>query len=348
MERLRSRFLNVEVDAVLHPASDSAQRAANEQKDKATIALGNSARQRGSPEIGHAESEERRRVGAAETVRAEESGRLAEAESAPWARRLIQWGSGVLLLLAIGGGAYWYQSRDPLQQALDSRWPPITADPLRQAAISSAASALKGLVAPNLAAGVDVATIQGIALEEVKSKGVTKLTLATDRQLLRMTADFDLTLTTDDLPQESDMRSLIASLAPRVAGEVEFFLTAAASVSAPPQRALRVKLLPAVYRVRIDKLTVKGSYDVAVAADAIKLVLDRYAGDLSGALSAIPFMNVTLPATLQDGFVPSGPIKVDLDEAPGLNSLSASSASSPKSSQSGLLSSALSPTPRKC
>ena len=36
MERLRDRFLNVPVDAVLHPASLSAQQAATEQKDKAT------------------------------------------------------------------------------------------------------------------------------------------------------------------------------------------------------------------------------------------------------------------------------------------------------------------------
>jgi adenosine deaminase len=40
MERLRTRFLNVPVDAVLHPASDSAQQVAKEQKDKATMALG--------------------------------------------------------------------------------------------------------------------------------------------------------------------------------------------------------------------------------------------------------------------------------------------------------------------
>jgi hypothetical protein len=40
MERLRNEFLNVEVDAVLHPASDSAQQVATEQKVKATMARG--------------------------------------------------------------------------------------------------------------------------------------------------------------------------------------------------------------------------------------------------------------------------------------------------------------------
>src|SRR5262245_34562238 len=38
MERLRDKFLNVPVDAVLHPASDFAQQAATEQKGKAASA----------------------------------------------------------------------------------------------------------------------------------------------------------------------------------------------------------------------------------------------------------------------------------------------------------------------
>jgi TPR repeat protein len=39
MGRLRSKFLNVPVDAVLHPASASAQQVAKEQKDKATMSM---------------------------------------------------------------------------------------------------------------------------------------------------------------------------------------------------------------------------------------------------------------------------------------------------------------------
>jgi hypothetical protein len=38
MERLRNRFLNVPVDAVLHSPSVSALQAVTEQKDKATMA----------------------------------------------------------------------------------------------------------------------------------------------------------------------------------------------------------------------------------------------------------------------------------------------------------------------
>src|SRR6516162_4887927 len=44
MERLRNKFLSVSLDTVLHPASLSALQVAKEQKDKATIALGDEQR----------------------------------------------------------------------------------------------------------------------------------------------------------------------------------------------------------------------------------------------------------------------------------------------------------------
>jgi hypothetical protein len=243
---------------------------------------------------------------------------------------MIRWIGGLLVSLAVGVGAYYYVYNDPLRAALNGRWPSITADQQRQAAIDSAATALKALAVPNVAAGVDVPTIQRIALDEVKTKGVTKLALATDRQLLQLTADFDITLRPEDLPTDSDKRSLVAVLTPHVIGQIEMFLTAAADLSEASRPALLVKLLPAVSRVRIDKLTVKGSYDITAAADAIALLLNRYADNLSAALSANPLTNVTLPATLQDGFDPSGPLKLDLNGAPDLKlSLAAHTIKSP-------------------
>src|SRR5262249_17500578 len=47
MERLRNKFLSVSLDTVLHPASLSAQQAATEQKDKATMALADEQRKPG-------------------------------------------------------------------------------------------------------------------------------------------------------------------------------------------------------------------------------------------------------------------------------------------------------------
>jgi dTMP kinase len=60
MERLRNKFLNVQVDAVLHPASDSAQQVAKEQKDKARA----EAKRRAEEEARQRAEEEERRNGA--------------------------------------------------------------------------------------------------------------------------------------------------------------------------------------------------------------------------------------------------------------------------------------------
>src|SRR5262245_33638204 len=45
MERLRNKFLSISLDTVLHPASLSARQAATEQRDKATMALGDALHQ---------------------------------------------------------------------------------------------------------------------------------------------------------------------------------------------------------------------------------------------------------------------------------------------------------------
>src|SRR5262249_54215128 len=134
---------------------------------------------------------------------------------------------------------------------LDRHWPAVNAERQRQAAIDSAASALGTLKTPNLAVGVDVKTIEAIALDQVKSKGVTKVALKSDRQLLQLTADFDVTFAPEDLPADSDKRNLVSALTPHVVGGVEIFLTAAVDLKESPQRALHVKLLPAISRVRI-------------------------------------------------------------------------------------------------
>ena len=90
MERLRNKFLSVSLDTVLHPASLSAQRAATEQKDKATMALGEALRQPWlSPEPRKQEEtaaqqrveEERRRQQEEPRTRAEEERRREETET---------------------------------------------------------------------------------------------------------------------------------------------------------------------------------------------------------------------------------------------------------------------------
>jgi hypothetical protein len=82
MERLREKFLNVRVDAVLHSASASAQRAATEQKDKATRALPENLEDTLPDKIAQAEEHRREREAEAKPQALEEV-RQREAERQP-------------------------------------------------------------------------------------------------------------------------------------------------------------------------------------------------------------------------------------------------------------------------
>lgn len=231
----------------------------------------------------------------------------------------MKWLAGILILSLLAvAGAYYYFREDPLRTELDRRWAPVTAEQQRQTAIDSAGAALQTLSVPNVAAGVDTSTVQTIVFDLVKGKGVNKLIVATDRQMLRLNADFDLTLKPEDLPPDSDLHGLIAKISPHVLGRVDLFLGVAATLETSPQRALQIKLLPAIHSVKVDKLTLAGNYDVSAAGNAIALMLNRYADNLSGVIAANPLLNITLPATLQDEFDPSGPINISFKDAPDL------------------------------
>jgi hypothetical protein len=151
---------------------------------------------------------------------------------------------------------------------LNRNWPAVSLDQQRQAAIDSTASALLTLTSPNVAAGVDAKTIQSVAFEKVKSRGVSKLEVAIDRQLLRLTADFDVTLKPDDLPPGSDKRPLVEKWKPQIAGHIDLFLGAAATLTTGSERAIEVRLLPSLGEVKIDKVTIEGSVDGLCASFA--------------------------------------------------------------------------------
>ena len=187
-------------------------------------------------------------------------------------------------------GAYYYLHEDPLRTELDRRWPPVTPDQQRQAAVDSAASALKSAGRAERGGRGGRRDDPGDRARRGQVEGRDQAApWRPTASSCESTADFDVTLTPDDLPKDFDKRTLVAALAPPCRRTRSSCSSrAAASVSDARQRALLIKLLPAVSRVRIDKLTVKGSYDVTAAADAIALLLDRYADNLSAALSASP------------------------------------------------------------
>ncbi|MGO6692500.1 hypothetical protein ACCS54_18940 [Rhizobium johnstonii] len=237
----------------------------------------------------------------------------------------------VLFVLLTVGIAWYAFSGDTLRDAVNAQWPPATPDQQRQTAIDSAVAALNAMTDPNVAAGTDLKTIEAIANEEVKGKGVTKLTLETDRDLLKVTAAFDTTLKPEDV-DDAQKKEWIQKLRPHVVGRLEIFLAASALMVTTPKRVLQVKLLPAFKLIHVEKITLADSYDISAAGALLAGLLTSYADNITGALADDPILNAELPASIQDQFDPSGPIKIATAAGSGFNlSLSSKPVSSPYS-----------------
>ncbi|MBR0727037.1 hypothetical protein [Bradyrhizobium manausense] len=223
----------------------------------------------------------------------------------------MRWGIFLLLGVLAGAGTWYALSGDNLRDIVNTHWPPVTSEQQRQTAIDGALSALEAMPTPNIAAGVDVKTIEMIAGELLKGKGVTKLSVETDRQLLKVTAAFDLSLRPEDAGDDPQKRAWIERLKPQLAGRAEFFLSATTAMVTAPKRAIQVKLLPAFKSLHIDKITLAERYDVTAAGAFLASLLESYADNIIGTLTNAPVLNAELPASLQDQFDPSGPIKIN-------------------------------------
>src|SRR5262245_12407032 len=112
------------------------------------------------------------------------------------ARKLATW---LLCLVLTACG-------DPISDAVNKKWQPVSPQEQRQTAIDTAAMALRQLQAPNLAARVSLSDLQkALDSQALKKAGVTSLKIEGDDQLLLVSIEFDKQFTESDVEDNPDL-----------------------------------------------------------------------------------------------------------------------------------------------
>jgi hypothetical protein len=76
--------------------------------------------------------------------------------------------------------------KDPVSDYVNSKFPPVSVDDQRKAALGTAASEIRTLDAPNLAFGASLGEVQAALLTKgLTDQGIKALRLSTDRQLVK-------------------------------------------------------------------------------------------------------------------------------------------------------------------
>lgn len=211
----------------------------------------------------------------------------------------------LLFVAALIGGC------DPLTDLINEKWPPVTADQQRDAAIESTAKNLRQLEAPNIALSVSFSDLNKVLNSpELQARGVAKVEVEGDRQLARVTVKFERAFSEADGADDTQ-RQMLKVLKPTVAGTVTVFAGISANLSggdSNPQ--LEVKLLPAVSRISVDKLIVASSHDAKTLVEPLVALLNKYRDNISGELSRSSVTRVTVPALAAQSFDPTQLIRI--------------------------------------
>ena len=225
---------------------------------------------------------------------------------------------GLALVVVASVAGYALLRGDPIVDLLNQKWPAITADQQRQKALNLSASSLASLSNANVAFGADVSTIVAVGEQLLKPKGVGAIRLQGAQQLLRLEAQFRHVFGPDDLPDEFKGRNLVIAARPDIQGTITFSAGVSAEIDNQTTPTLRARLLPALERIHVERVTLAQSVDATSFGDALVFALNHYAGNLSAMLSGAPFLQISLPAVLPAVNAQSGPMKISIPGAPNI------------------------------
>jgi hypothetical protein len=185
--------------------------------------------------------------------------------------------------------------RDPVSKYVNAHWQPVDVATQRQAAVTTAVTALKEITAPNLAFGTPLSSLE-LALNgsAVKTLGVREVKLKGEDQLLRIDLDFERKFT----QQSSD--NLLMRLQPEVTGTLTMHAGITSATTQGDTAFVHLRVLPVLSGIRIDKVVVREKHDVTQLGQAIAAVLNDYAANISGELSRSSAMRVSIPTTIPD------------------------------------------------
>ncbi len=198
--------------------------------------------------------------------------------------------AAVLMLLVLDG--CW--SIDPLVDAINAQFPPVSEGDQRRRSLSGSAAELARLSAgPDIALTVPVSLLQAPILEAIPARfGVQRVSLSTAQQLLKVDVEFD----------SAEMGGGIS----RASGTLVFHCGLAVErTEASGGSTLLLALLPSLTELSLREVSTDQTGDTTALAVALSEVVAIFADNISGVLGEHELASLRVPTRVYDELSPS-------------------------------------------
>ncbi|WP_417878454.1 hypothetical protein [Vibrio sp.] len=196
-----------------------------------------------------------------------------------------------------------YGCTPSIENYINTKFPPIPIEEQRAEALGNFQTNIDNLLYPTIAFQADLNTIKDELMTGVLSdKGITKLVLSADQQLLNAIIDFDI-----ELSEFSDDET-VAQYSPRVAGKLSLFFSATLDFARESGK-IHVSLIPRLSQFEVDSVIINDSVDVTLIGEVIASVLSQYANNIIGELSRRDVMEIAIPSEYATSFKLSDALK---------------------------------------
>jgi len=148
--------------------------------------------------------------------------------------------------------------KNPIEEYVDSQWPPVSLEDQQSEAIGSLRDNLNTLKYPTIGFGLDIDTVSPLLLNDaLKNYGVTSLKLTTDKQLVKADISYDV-----EAVSFTDVE-ILQNLAPRIKGKLSIYMGLDTKFN-PDINQIHARLLPHVNSFDVESIEIKEDYDVTI------------------------------------------------------------------------------------
>jgi hypothetical protein len=210
--------------------------------------------------------------------------------------------------------------RDPVTKFINAKFPPVSVDQQRQEAMTSAATALASITAPNVAFGAPIADLETtLNTEALHTLGITSVRLRGENELLSVEGTFTHRFTDAGPDAPENLKALLQSLSPEVTGTLVVYagITSATTANAANTAELRLRLLPVFHTIAVDKVALAGKADVTIIGDLLARLVNAYADNITGELSRSKLVDVDVPTGFGGALNASRAIRVSSQDGNG-------------------------------
>jgi len=188
----------------------------------------------------------------------------------------------------------------PVRDYVNDKYPPADQEEQRQLALANLKSVLSEISSPGISSGLSLPYLaKKIKSDPSFPKEISDINISGENQLMKVSIDISAIISHDQWADNTALEDRYKNITFDIEANIEFSLTLITnSVTSENKDVINITVLPSFDGISLNSLKISDNHtelDLALVAKIIDFALNRYKDNISGYLSTLDIMTLSIP-----------------------------------------------------